>query len=158
MAVFMWLEFLAKACVSKCTSCVQRGRCVWTLNHSPGMVSWLFQPSSFLFLSPSCPYSWQFLLRVTSSLAASTQREIKSMETLALWAPCLQPSSWHALQMAQAGWRAHCTEGGYKPRTLCSVSNQIPVSGKFLNSKVYIGWYFQKTSSWLNLGSEINPV
>lgn len=66
---------------------------------------------------------------------ASTQREIKSTETLALWAPCLQPSSWHALQKAQAGWRAHCTEGGYKPRTLCSVSNQIPVSGKFLNSK-----------------------
>lgn len=154
MAVLMWLEFLAKAHVNKHPSpSTERKACVYVLQ---GWVpcrygfSHILVHSNFFsyflalilgaFLSPG-------LLRVTRTLVVSPQRKVKSMDIFALWTRPIAAGD-------PAAVAAECTKDGARPRTLCSAYIQIPSNGDFFYSEVWIGWYFKKNSSWLNLEPE----
>lgn len=157
-----WLKLVSASICPR----AQRGRCVCTLNHLTSVVSLQILFSYILVHSksfcPSLPHSWHFLppclLRVTGTLAVSPQKKRSSRSrSLLCERVCQQLPCWHVRQTVPLGWTRRCAKRA-KPRTLCSAHDQIPLNGEFFNSKVWIGWYFKKNSSWLNLEPEKNSI
>lgn len=169
----MLLEFSANASVSKSLSLCREGKvcvfgCVCDPNAPPPTQVWVHCKYYFFYtlvhsdsFSPSHPHCCHLFL----SWPVKAKRHYKDIDSIT-WkrgqvlrdpcSPSILPAalSWHIPQVAPTGQMAYYTREGVKPRTLDSVYNQIPLNGKFFNSKVWIGWYLKKSSSWLNLESE----
>lgn len=155
-AVFMLLEFSCQCLSARVCSYVERGRCVCGLGvcvtptpPTPGVgplqILFLLHPSTFWLFHPLAPivvtYSSLGLLKlrdITRTLTASPEKEVKSFEIL---------FSKHTACSPQL---THTTGGSYgadgvlykrmsQAKTPDSVYNQIPLNGKFFNSKVWIG-------------------
>lgn len=130
-------------------------RCVCTLS-----------PPQPLFLYPSWFLSLQLIALLSFLWTALSYTEPSSVTSPEVglgalcWAstPAHGPCADRDCRCPGLRWTLRYKKGGTAPRTLCSICNQIPLRGEFFNSKDWIGRYFKKNYSWLNLRPDKTPV